>query len=76
MRNTSSGCTFCWCYQEKPHIVGNVVELTLGPWPLTWVIIVQVSNRLILGLDILNARDISKDLGCQVLGLGIEKVLL
>jgi hypothetical protein len=49
--------------------------LTLGRRPLTmWVFVPNITDELILGLDILCAYDASVDIGCQTLQLAEEEV--
>jgi hypothetical protein len=53
------------------------LTLTLGRRPLkTWVLVADISNELILGLDILRAYDTSVDIGRQTLRLAGEEVSL
>jgi hypothetical protein len=53
------------------------VTLTLGRRPLEiWVFVTDITDELILGLDILHTYDASLDLGRQMLRLGEEEVSL
>jgi hypothetical protein len=53
------------------------LTLTLGRRPLKiWDFVADITNELILGLDILCAYDASVDIGCQTLHLAEEEVLL
>jgi hypothetical protein len=54
-----------------------LVELTLGWRALRiWVFVTKVMDEFILGLDVLRAYDASVDLGCHLLRLGWEEVML
>jgi hypothetical protein len=54
-----------------------LVELTLGQCSLTtWVFVISVIDKFILGLDVFCAYNLSVDLGCCVLWLGNEEVPL
>jgi hypothetical protein len=49
------------------------VELTLGRRPLRiWVLVADITDELILGLDILRACNASVDVGRHVLRIGRE----
>jgi hypothetical protein len=49
------------------------MPLTQGPRPLKiWVFIANITNKFILGLDILHAYDASVDLGHQMLHVAEE----
>jgi hypothetical protein len=51
------------------------LTLTLGQRSLNiWVLIANITNEFILGLDILRAYDAYVDLGCQMLHLAEEEV--
>jgi hypothetical protein len=53
------------------------VTLTLGRRPLQiWIFVADITDELILGLDILRAYDASVDLGRQMLRFGEEEVSL
>jgi hypothetical protein len=53
------------------------LTLTLGRRPLKiWVFVANITNELILGLDILRAYDASVDLGRQTLRLAGEEISL
>jgi predicted aspartyl protease len=53
------------------------VELTLGRRPVRiWVLVADITDELILGLDVLRACDASVDVGRHVLGMGREEVSL
>jgi hypothetical protein len=63
-------------YGEACPILKDVfLTLTLGRCSFQiWVLIANIINEFILGLDILRAYDASVDLGCQMLHLGEEEV--
>jgi predicted aspartyl protease len=53
------------------------VELTLGRRPLRiWVLVADITDELILGLDVLRACDASVEVGRHVLRMGREEVSL
>jgi hypothetical protein len=53
------------------------VELTLGLRPLRiWVLVTDITDELILGLDVLRDCNASVDVGRRVLRIGEEEVSL
>jgi hypothetical protein len=63
--------------ETLPILEEAFVTPTLGRPPLEiWVFIADITDELILGLDILRAYDASMDLGRQMLHLGEEEVSL
>jgi hypothetical protein len=41
----------------------------------SWMFVANITNELIVVLDVLHAHNVSVDLGCHVLQLGEEKCL-
>jgi hypothetical protein len=63
--------------ETLPILKEAFVTLTLWRRPLgIWVFVADITNELILGLDVLRAHDASVDLGRQMLPLGEEEVSL
>jgi hypothetical protein len=63
--------------REPPILKEAFVTLTLGRRPLEiWVFIADITDELILGLDILRTYNASMDLGHQILRLREEEVSL
>jgi hypothetical protein len=60
-----------------PNIKEVCLTLTLG-WRLLkiWVFVANITDELILGLDVLRAYDASAVIGCQTLHLADEEVSL
>jgi hypothetical protein len=55
----------------------DFLTLTLGRRPQkNWVFVACITNEVILGLDILCAYNAPLDLGCQILRIGEEEILL
>jgi hypothetical protein len=64
-------------FGEALPLLKDFLTVTLGRRPLKmWVSIVDMTNELILGLDILRAYDASVDIGRQTLRLAEEEVSL
>ncbi|XP_023718761.1 uncharacterized protein LOC111870591 [Cryptotermes secundus] len=60
-----------------PILKEVLLTLTLGRQPITmWVFVANITDELILGLDILRAYDASVDIGRQTLRLAEEEVSL
>jgi hypothetical protein len=77
-REPSTKCALQTASGETlPILKEAFVTLTLGRLPLEiWVFVADLTDELILGLDILRAYDASVDLGSQMLRLGEEEVSL
>jgi hypothetical protein len=60
-----------------PILKEVLLTLTLGRRPLSmWVFVANITDELILGLNILRAYNASVDIGCQTLRLADEEVSL
>jgi hypothetical protein len=58
-----------------PVVKVALVKLTLGQWALKiWVLVADITDEFILGLDMLRAYDASVDVGRHVLRLGQEEM--
>jgi predicted aspartyl protease len=58
-----------------PFVKEALVELTIGRRTLrSWVFVADITDDLILGLDILRAYDASVDIGRRMLRLGQDEV--
>ncbi|XP_023708055.1 uncharacterized protein LOC111864779 [Cryptotermes secundus] len=76
-RRSNTNFTLQTVSRGSPPILKEVLlTLTLGRRPITmWVFVANITDELILGLDILRAYDVSVDIGRQTLCLA-EEVLL
>jgi hypothetical protein len=68
----------CRLFGESLPVLKEVLlTLTLGRYPLRmWVFVADITDDLILGLNILCAYDASVDIGCQTLRLADEELSL
>jgi hypothetical protein len=63
--------------ESLPILKEVLLTLTLGRCPLKmWVFVANITDELILGLDILRSNDASVDIGRQTLRLADKEVLL